>query len=73
MLIARQTRRAILPDAPTPPQTQRTKHRRPNVSRFNLQPARDIRGRFRINMLHAKHVMIGARTRQAKTTRMKTQ
>src|ERR1700682_2393262 len=58
MLLARQTSPAVFADAPAPPQSQRTKNRRPEISRFTLQPARDIRGRFRINMLHVEHVML---------------
>jgi hypothetical protein len=58
MLLARQTSRAVLADASAPPQTQRTKNRRPKICRFTLQPARDIRGRFRISMLHVEHVML---------------
>src|SRR5271156_3722788 len=36
MLVTRQTCRAILPDAATPPQAQRAKHRRPKISHFDL-------------------------------------
>ena len=56
MLLARPTCRAILADAPAPPQAQRTKNRRPKICRFTPQPVRDIRRRFRINMLHMKNV-----------------
>ena len=56
MLLARQARPAILTDAPATPQAQRTEKRRPKICRFTPQPARDIRRRFRINMLHMKNV-----------------
>jgi len=56
MLFARLARRAILADAPAPPQAQRTEKRRPKICRFTSQPVRDIRRRFRINMLHRTHV-----------------
>ena len=56
MLLARQARPAILADAPATPQAQRTEKRRPKICRFTPQPARDIRRRFRINMLHMKNV-----------------
>jgi hypothetical protein len=56
MLLARLTSRAGLADAPRASQAQRTKNCRPKRSRFTLQPANDIRGRFRINMFHVKHV-----------------
>jgi hypothetical protein len=49
MLFARLARRAILADAPAPPQAQRTEKRRPKICRFTPQPVRDIRRRFRIN------------------------
>ena len=67
MLLARQTSRAILANAPAPPQAQRTKSRRPKIRRFTLQPARDIKGRFRINMLHVRHVRLHTRSSQAKS------
>src|SRR6202165_2547978 len=67
MLLARQTSPAVFADAPAPPQAQRTKNRRPEISRFTLQPARDIRGRFRINMLHVEHVMLYTYPDQAKS------
>ena len=57
MLFARLARRAILADAPATPQAQRTEKRRPKIRRFTLQPVRDIKRRFRINMLHIKHVI----------------
>ena len=56
MLFARLARRAILADAPATPQAQRTEKRRPKICRFTPQPVRDIRRRFRINMLHRKDV-----------------
>ena len=56
MLFARLARRAILADAPATPKAQRTQKRRPKIRRFTLQPVRDIRRRFRINMLHMKNV-----------------
>jgi hypothetical protein len=67
MLLARQTSRAILANAPAPSQAQRTKSRRPKIRRFTLQPVRDIRGRFRINMLHVRHVRLHTRSSQAKS------
>src|SRR6266566_6315768 len=67
MLLARQTSRAVLADAPAPPQAQRTKNRRPKIRRCTLQPARDIRGRFRISMLHVRHVMLYTCSDQAKS------
>ena len=42
MLFARLARRAILADAPAPPQAQRTQKRRPKIRRFTPQPERDI-------------------------------
>src|SRR5258705_9977665 len=56
MLFARLARRAILADAPATPQAQRTEKRRPKICRFTPQPVRDIRRRFRINMLHRNDV-----------------
>src|SRR6202011_3583147 len=56
MLLARQACPAILADTPATPQAQRTEKRRPKICRFTPQPARDIRRRFRINMLHLKNV-----------------
>jgi hypothetical protein len=56
MLFARPARRAILADTPATPQAQRTEKRRPKICRFTSQPVRDIRRRFRINMLHSKYV-----------------
>src|SRR6202051_4408108 len=67
MLIARPTCRPMLADATATTQAQRTKNRRPKIRRFTPQPARDIRGRFRINMLHAKHVTLYTCTSQAKS------
>jgi hypothetical protein len=58
MLLARQARPAILADTPATPQAQRTEKRRPKICRFTPQPTRDIRRRFRINMLHMKNVDI---------------
>src|SRR3981189_3661268 len=65
--LARQTSRAVLANAPAPPQAQRTKNRRPKIRRCTLQPARDIRGRFRISMLHVRHVMLYTCSDQAKS------
>src|SRR6202048_92877 len=62
MLFARQTSRAVRANAPTAPQAQRAKKRRPQDRSFTLQPAYDIRRRFRINMIHAKHVSTDTRT-----------
>src|SRR5260370_4823408 len=56
MLFARLARRAILAAAPATPQAQRTEKRRPKICRFTQQPVRDIRRRFRINILHRKNV-----------------
>src|SRR6266478_2953205 len=56
MLFARLARRSILADAPATPQAQRTEKRRPKIFRFTQQPVRDIRRRFRINILHRKNV-----------------
>jgi hypothetical protein len=42
MLFARLARRAILADAPAPPQAQRTQKRRPKIRRFTPQPVCDI-------------------------------
>src|ERR1700682_3442556 len=67
MLPARLARWAILADAPTTAQAQRTQKRRPKIRRFALQPARDIRRRFRINMLHMMYVIPCTCTSQEKT------
>src|ERR1700692_4212015 len=67
MLFARLARRAILADAPATTQAQRTQKRRPKTRRFASQPARDIRRRFRINMLHKKYVILCTCTPQEKT------
>src|SRR5204863_7703649 len=69
MLFARQTSRAVRANAPTAPQAQRAKKRRPQNRSFTLQPAHDIRRRFRINRLHAKHVSTDTRTHQEKCSR----
>jgi hypothetical protein len=66
MLFARLARRAILADAPATPQAQRTEKRRPKICRFTPQPVRDIRRRFRINMLHMKNVILCTCTSQEK-------
>ena len=52
MVLARPARRAILADTPATTQAQRTQKRRPETRRFASQPVRNIRRRFRINMLH---------------------
>src|SRR6266571_1316547 len=44
MLLARQTSRAVLADAPSAPQAQRSKNRRPKTCRFILQPVQDVGG-----------------------------
>src|SRR3982074_2880785 len=62
MLFARQTSRAVRANAPTAPQAQRAKKCRPQNRSFTLQPAYDIRRRFRINMPHAKHASTDTRT-----------
>ena len=67
MLFAGPARRAIRADAPATTKAQRTQKRRPETRRFASQPARDIRRRFRINMLHMKNVILCTCTAQEKT------
>src|SRR5262245_46259068 len=69
MLFTRQTSRAVRANAPTAPQAQRAKKRRPQNRSFALQPAHDIRRRFRINMPHVKHVSTDTRTYQENDSR----
>src|SRR6267142_2479220 len=69
MLFARQTSRAVYANTPTATQAQRAKKRRPYNRSFTLKPAHDIRGRFRINTIHDKHVSIDTRTRQENRSR----
>src|SRR5262249_57589039 len=67
MLFAGPARRAIPADAPATTKAQRTQKRRPETRRFASQPARNIRRRFRINMLHMKNVILCTCTAQEKT------
>src|SRR5208282_514081 len=69
MLFARQTSRAVRANAPTAPQAQRAKKRWPQNRSFALQPARDFRRRFRINMPHVKHVSTDTRACQENDSR----
>src|SRR5262245_6292058 len=66
MLFARLARWAILADAPATTKAQRTQKRRPETRRFASQPVRNIRRRFRINMLHMKNVILCTCTAQEK-------
>src|SRR6266568_7708310 len=69
MLFARQTSCAVRANAPTAPQAQRAEKRRPQNRSFALQPAHDVRGRFRINTIHERHVSTDTRTRQENRSR----
>src|SRR6266481_3316792 len=69
MLFARQTSCAVRANAPTAPQAQRAEKRRPQNRTFALQPAHDVRGRFRINTIHERHVSTDTRTRQENRSR----
>src|ERR1700704_640982 len=69
MLFARQTSCAVRANAPTAPQAQRAEKRRPQNRTLALQPAHDVRGRFRINTIHERHVSTDTRTRQENCSR----
>src|ERR1700674_1997092 len=68
MLFARQTSRAVRANAPAAPQAQRAEKRRPQNRSFTLQPAHDIRRRFRINPPHVRYVSTDTRTFQENTS-----